>query len=147
MNYGYQAMATLPFLTIGFICVALGALGFGITFALGPIKGGRFALKFSRVWAALTGVAISLTALFAYFTGQLTIFLKSYGYSPLLEMVVLAAGWIVIMWFMATQYATGRIALDEKFGTKENRAKAIEDAKHAQQEHYRATIEQEKQDA
>jgi Zn-dependent protease with chaperone function len=137
MHHGFQSISDFSFLTVGFVVVAIGAMGFIGSFILGPRRGGHVALAFSRIWAVLTGVSLILTIAYAMISNQWTPFLERYGFSPLIQMGVLAFGWIFIMWFMATQYAVGRITLDEKFGgSKQRRKEAIEQAKDAQYEAY-----------
>jgi Zn-dependent protease with chaperone function len=138
MYFGLQSLSDFPFVTVGFFIVAIGAMGFVATFILGPSKGGHAALKFSRIWAVIVVTSVVSVVLYALATLQWQKFLRVFGFGPLLEMGVLAFGWIIIMWFMATQYAIGRITLDEKFGSsKELRKQLIEQARQAQYEVYR----------
>jgi len=116
MYFGYQSIGEFSFITIGFYLVMIGALGFGITFLIGRSNGGRAALRFTRRWAAGLAASILAVILFAFVSGQWRRFLIEFGPSPLVEIGVLAGGWILIMWFMATQYALGRIDLDDTYG-------------------------------
>jgi hypothetical protein len=124
MYFGFQSMTEFSFITIGFIIVMAGALGFGIAFAIGRATGGREALRFTRWWALAIAAALAATVLFAAVTRQWSLFLLDFGAGPLIEMGVLAAGWLLIMWFMATQYAIGRIDLDDRFGHASEKKRA-----------------------
>jgi len=116
MYFGFQSMTEFPFLTVGFFLTMVGALGFGAAFMLGLYKGGLAALKFTRIWVYLIAAALIFTVVYAMVSGQWKLFLIEFGFGPLVEMGVLAVGFIAIMWFMAYQYAMGRIDLDERFG-------------------------------
>jgi len=116
MYFGFQALSQFSFVTIGFYLTMIGAFGFCLAFLIGRSTGGRDALRFTRWWALAVLGSILATILFAVLAGQWSRFLIEYGVGPLAEMGVLAAGWLLIMWFMATQYALGRIDLDDKFG-------------------------------
>jgi len=143
MYFGLQTISDFTFVSIGFLFVATGAMGFVTTFFLGSSKGGRTALAFSRIWAVWVILSLIGTIIYAIASGQWTLFLRVFGWGPLIEMSVLAFGWIAIFWFMATQYAIGRINLDEKFfGSKERREEIIEEAKRAQREVYRRAKEE-----
>ena len=147
MYFGFQSISDFSFIGIGFLAVALGAMGFVLAFILGPSQGGRTALRFTRVWAAVVVLLIASVILYAVLDGQWRLFLLLFGFGPLLEMGVLSFGWIVIMWFMAHQYSVGRITLDEKFGSsKQLRKEAIEAARQAQQEVYRKAQQRQVED-
>ena len=138
MNYGYQAMSQLSFLSMGFAVVAIGAMGFIAAFVIGSRKGGRAAKRFATVWATLLLAGVAAVAIYALVVGELQMFLYEYGVAPLAEMVILACGWTFIMGFMAMSYSNGRIALDEKFGgSQEVRKAAIAQAKRKQHEQYK----------
>jgi len=143
MYFGLQSISEFSFVSWGFALVSSGAIGFVITFFLGPSKGGRVALAFSRIWAGWVALSLVAVIIYAVISGQWTLFTETFGWSPLIEMAVLAFGWIVIFWFMATQYAIGRISLDERFfGSVERRKEVIEEAKRAQQEVFRRAREE-----
>lgn len=138
MYFGFESMSEFSFLTIGFIVVSVGSMGYVVAFILGATRSGRAALKFTHLWTGVFLVALLVTVVFAIIDQQWALFFKVYGIGPMLEMGVLAFGWGIIMWFMALQYSIGRITLDEKFGgSKMRRRAAIEQAKQAQQEAYK----------
>jgi len=116
MYFGLQSIGRYSFVTIGFFLVMIGALGFGLTFLIGRSESGRSALRFTRWWALAVVSSLCATILFALIAGQWRLFLYEFGYGPLVEMAILAGGWLLIMWFMATKYALGRIDLDDRFG-------------------------------
>lgn len=136
MYYGYTSMATLPFLTIGFVWVMVVCGGFGAAFFVGSRSGGRAAERFIKRWTSVSTLGAAAIIGWALLDGQLQAFFKSFGVGPFIEIGVLAFGLIGIMWFMAVQYANGRIALDETFGSKQVRDEAKRQAIQAQQEHY-----------
>ncbi|MCL2818472.1 MAG: hypothetical protein FWD41_01890 [Actinomycetia bacterium] len=124
MYFGLESISDFPFVSVGFLFVMTGALGYGATYALGLTRGGRAALKFSRLWTLWTAATLGATVLYAVLSTQWSLFIREFGYGPLIEMAVLAVGFLLIMWFMATQYARGRIDLDERFGKRNENYRA-----------------------
>lgn len=141
MNYGYLGMSTMLFLQLGFVWVTLCALAYTGAFLIGPRKGGHTALKYTNLLTIVFIAGLAAIAGVGYLSGDLERFLVSWGIAPLLEMSILAFGWVGVMWFMAVQYGRGRIALDERFGSVERRRAAMQAAKEAQQRVYAQALQ------
>ena len=131
MAHGYAGMANFVFLQMGLTWVIGCTILFAGAYLMGSMRGGRAAAKYTAImtWMFLLGFAGIIA--FAYFTGEAQPFLQNYGYAVIIEMMLLSLGCVWIMWFMATQYSRGRIAIDERFGSKDNYLRAKEAAKRA----------------
>ena len=131
MAHGYAGMANFVFLQMGLTWVIGCTILFAGAYLMGSMKGGRAAAKYTAImtWMFLLGFAGIIA--YAYFTGEAQPFLQNYGYAVIIEMMLLSLGCVWIMWFMATQYSRGRIAIDERFGSKDNYLRAKEAAKRA----------------
>jgi len=101
------------------------------TYLMGSKKGGRAAAKYTALITWVFVVGFALIVGYGFFSGEIALFIERYRYAVLIEMVLLTLGCVWIMWFMATQYSRGRIAIDERFGSKENYLRAKEAAKRA----------------
>ncbi|MCL2679922.1 MAG: hypothetical protein FWF11_00370 [Coriobacteriia bacterium] len=131
MTQGFAGMASFHFILIGFVWVVGCAILFAGAYLVGARNGGRAAAKYTvlMTWIFLGGIIV--IAAYAFISQEIQGFIETYNYSILIELVLLAMGCVWIMWFMATQYARGRIAIDERFGSKENYLLAKEAAKRA----------------
>ena len=131
MATGYAGMADFVSLQMGLIWVVGCVLLYVGTYLVGSKKGGRAAAKYTATvtWFFLVGLVGIIG--FAFFIREASVFFESYPYTVIVEMLLLALGCVWIMWFMATQYSRGRIAIDERFGSKENYLRAKEAAKRA----------------
>jgi hypothetical protein len=138
--YGYGDMAKYLFLQLGVIWVLGCGFGFCGAFMVGKSRGGRAAERFVRVTMIVFWVGIAGIVGYSLISGELIRFLRTYGFGPIIEMLLLAAGDIFIMWFMGKQYANSRIAIDEKFGSKEAFDAAKAEAKRAGQEAYEKAL-------
>ncbi|MCL2379933.1 MAG: hypothetical protein FWC81_04025 [Coriobacteriia bacterium] len=129
--YGYAEMMGFFFIQVGLVWVVGCTLLLAGAYLAGSRKGGRAAAKYTALmtWIFLLGM-LAIVGI-SFFTQDIQRFIEIYNYSILVEMVLLAMGCVWIMWFMATQYARGRIAIDERFGSKENYLRAKEAAKRA----------------
>ncbi|MCL2745676.1 MAG: hypothetical protein FWE48_01095 [Coriobacteriia bacterium] len=131
MAHGYAGMASFVSLQMGLVWVIGSVILFAGAYLIGSTKGGRAAAKYTATitWFFVVGFAAIVG--YAYFVGEAQRFLENYPYTVAIEMFLLALGCVWIMWFMATQYSRGRIAIDERFGSKENYLRAKEAAKRA----------------
>jgi uncharacterized membrane protein len=133
--FGNMSMSGYLFLKLGLVWVlGVSLLGFSGAFVVGWRRGGRAAERYTKVTLAVFLTVLLLIAIYALLSTELTRFLGTFGPAPLLEMLIMAFGCVFIMWFMATQYSRSRIAIDERFGSKEALTAAKETAKRAQQE-------------
>ena len=131
MAHGYTGMASFVSLQMGLVWVIGCVILFTGAYIVGATKGGRAAAKYTALttWFFLIGFVAIVS--YAYVIGEARRFLEDYPYTVAIEMFLLALGCVWIMWFMATQYSRGRIAIDERFGSKENYLRAKEAAKNA----------------
>ena len=131
MAHGYAGMASFVSLQMGLVWVIGCILLFVGAYLIGSKKGGRAAAKYTAAITLFFLVGFASIVGYAYFTGEAQLFLETYTPAVVIEMMILALGCVWIMWFMATQYSRGRIAIDERFGSKENYLRAKEAAKRA----------------
>ena len=131
MAHGYAGMAEFAFLQMGLTWVIGCIILFAGAYLMGSTKGGRAAAKYTAIMTWIFLVGFAAIAAFAFFTGDAQRFLQDFSYAVIIEMLLLSLGCVWIMWFMATQYSRGRIAIDERFGSKENYLRAKEAAKRA----------------
>ena len=131
MAHGYAGMASFVALQMGLVWVIGCILLFVGAYLIGSKKGGRAAAKYTAVVTLFFLIGFASIVGYAYFTGEAQLFLETYTPAVVIEMMILALGCVWIMWFMATQYSRGRIAIDERFGSKENYLRAKEAAKRA----------------
>jgi hypothetical protein len=105
--FGYAGLARYSFLGIGFWVVMVSGVAFALVYAVGSTRGKRAA----RLWTDLCVLLVVLGSVadlgWAVLTHELHSFLATYGWAPLVEMVVLAALFLGTMWFMAIRYTEG----------------------------------------
>ena len=131
MAHGYAGMASFVSLQMGLVWVVGCILLFAGAYLIGSKKGGRAAAKYTATITLFFLVGFAAILAYAYIIGEAQLFLETYTPAVVIEMMLLALGCVWIMWFMATQYSRGRIAIDERFGSKENYLRAKEAAKRA----------------
>jgi hypothetical protein len=106
--FGYTEMWRLAFLPIGFVIVMAASIAFGLVYVVGASKGRAAALRYTSVVAAAFLAASVADLLWAGLSGQLAMFLDRYGWTPLIEMAVLALMCVGSLWFMAVSYANSK---------------------------------------
>lgn len=112
MHFGFESMATLSFVPIGFVIVTVASLALGCVYAVGAARGGDAARAYTRACAVLFVMAIAGDLVFAVSGGQWTRFMQWFGLGPLVELALLAFMWVATMWLMAFSYSTGKARED-----------------------------------
>jgi hypothetical protein len=100
-------MAAYGFLSVGFWVVMVSVIGLVLVFPVGASRGKAAAVAWIRSCMLLFvggGIAVIV---WAVVSGQWQSFMLRFGFSPLAEMMLLAALFVGSMWWMAVQYAAG----------------------------------------
>jgi hypothetical protein len=132
MTYANGDLTQYLFLQMGVVWVLGVSLLYGGAMVVGARAGGRAAAKYTKVLTGVFFVGIVAIAGHGYFSGELARFWALFGAMTLFELLLLGAGCVWLMWYMATSYANSRIAQDEKFGSKAAYLRAKAEAKLAQ---------------
>ncbi len=107
MYSGYAQFGRYGFLSAGFWVVLVCGLALCLVYAVGANKGRRAA----RLWVNACMAALAIGAIadiaWAVVSGQWRSFMIQFGFSPLAEMMLLAALFIGSMWWMAVRYVDG----------------------------------------
>jgi hypothetical protein len=105
--FGYEGFSRYPFLALGFWVVLVAGIAFALVFGVGSTRGKRAARQWTGACVALTALGALTDVGWALVSGELSSFLRLYGWSPLAEMGVLALLFLGTMWFMAVRYTEG----------------------------------------
>lgn len=104
MQYGYQRMALYPFVTVGFVVVMAVGIALAFVYLVGRVGGRRAAGMFTNACMLVVLGGLSLDLAWAFVSGQWEGFMRDFGLAPLFEMAVLAAMFVLSMWWMAVRY-------------------------------------------
>jgi len=108
LYFGYSEIWRFTFIPLGFTIVMATFVALCLVYAVGASRGADAAIRYVNITTIVFIAAVTLDLLMALLSGQLPLFLRTLGWSPLIEMSVLAALCIGSMWFMAVSYATSR---------------------------------------
>jgi hypothetical protein len=108
--FGLTSLSRFSFVGVGFWVVMCAGVGLGLVYAVGSAKGKRAAQMWTDACLVLLAAGGIADILWALMSGQWRAFMLQFGFSPLAEMMVLAALLLGTMWFMAVRYTSG---LDE----------------------------------
>jgi len=109
LYFGYAQIWRFTFVPVGFLIVMSAFVALALVYAVGASNGARAAAKYVNVTMMIFLGAVVLDVLVASLTGQLPRFVRTLGWTPLLEMTVLAAMCVGSMWFMAVSYVTSKL--------------------------------------
>lgn len=108
MYFGYTQMWRLTFVPAGFAIVMGTSIAYALVYFVGAEKGKAAATRYvSAVNYALVGLSVANLA-FGALTGDLGLFVGSYGPGPLFEMAVLGVMCVGSLWFMARAYVNSK---------------------------------------
>lgn len=110
----YLTLARYTFVQIGFVWFNLVALAFVAVYMIGPSKGGAAAQKYHRflIFAfVLVDVAI---VVYANVSGQWALFMREFGMSTLLELLMFGFGWVIFMLMLSYSYVRNRLENEAK---------------------------------
>lgn len=109
----YLTLARYTFVQIGFVWFNIVALAYVAVYMIGPAKGGKAAQKYHRgLTLAFVLVDAALVA-YAMATGQWALFMREYGMSTLLELLMFGFGWVVFMLMLSYSYVRNRLNNEE----------------------------------
>ena len=107
MTFDYAGLSRFTFLSVGFWVVMVVGIAFALVFAVGPTRGKKAARLWVELCAGLAVIGGVADVVWAMMTGEWTAFVRLYGYTPIIEMVLLAVLLLGIMWFLAIRYTDG----------------------------------------
>jgi hypothetical protein len=107
MYFGYAGLSSYGFLAAGFWVVMVVAVGLGLVYVVGSARGKASAQSWVNLCMTALVVGILADGAWAWFSGQWDRFIRNYGFSTLLEMLLLAFLLLFVMWFMAIRYVQG----------------------------------------
>jgi hypothetical protein len=107
MDSGYSTLSRYGFLGAGFWVVMVTGIGLALVYAVGHFKGKRAAQQWVNSCMLVAAVGGIADIAWAVISGQWRSFMLQFGFSPIAEMLILAALFIGTMWFMATRYIAG----------------------------------------
>ena len=108
MYFGYAQIWRFTFVPLGFVIVMATFVALCAVYLVGASTNARTAARYLTWTLRLFGVAIVADVVFAIASGQLGVFVASFGISPLFEMVVLAFLCVGSMGFMASKYVASK---------------------------------------
>jgi len=102
--FGYQTIWVFTFVPIAFVLVMAVGIALAFVYAVGASRGYEAAARYTQVcgFVLLGGFVADL--LYAAATGQWSAFVAAFGWTPLIEMGLLAAMFLGAMWLMAASY-------------------------------------------
>jgi len=102
--FGYETMWEYTFVPVAFVLVMAAGIALAFFFAVGAARGKRSAARYTRAWVAVLAVGLAADLGFAALSGQWGAFVSAYGWTPVIEMGLLAAMFIGAMLMMAASY-------------------------------------------
>jgi hypothetical protein len=100
-------MASYGFLGAGFWVVMATVVGLVLVYPIGASRGRAAALAWIRACVLLLVTGGIAVIVWAVVSGQWQSFMLQFGFSPLAEMMLLAALFVGSMWWMAVRYVAG----------------------------------------
>ena len=110
MYFGYSEIWRFTFIPIGFAIVMSTFIALSLVYAVGASRGKKAAIRYVNITTVVFFAAVAVDLLLPLVSGQLALFLRTLGWSPLIEMSVLAALCVGSMWSMAVSYVTSKEA-------------------------------------
>lgn len=107
MYFGYAPLASYGFIGAGFWVVVAVGFGLGLVYVVGSARGRRAAQLWTNACMLLLAAGGIADIAWAVLSGQWRPFMLQFGFSPLAEMMMLAALLIGTMWWMAVRYSAG----------------------------------------
>ena len=104
MYFGYGAMWTFTFVPIAFVLVMVVGVALGFVYAVGAARGKQAAARYTQAWTIVLLVGGAADLAYAVLSGQWATFISAYGWSPIIQMGLLATMFIAGMWMMAASY-------------------------------------------
>jgi hypothetical protein len=105
--FGLISLSTFRFIGAGFWVVMVTGLGLALVYVVGSSRGRRAAQMWTNSCMVLLAAGGIADIVWALLSGQWRTFMLQFGFSPLAEMMLLAALLIGTMWFMAVRYIAG----------------------------------------
>ena len=110
----YVTLARYTFIQMGFVWFNLVALAYVAVYMIGPAKGGAAAQKFHRFLTLTFALVDAAIVVFALVSGQWALFMREYGLSTLLELLMFGFGWVGFMLMLSHSYVRNRLDNEEK---------------------------------
>lgn len=107
MQFGYASISEFTFIAAGFWVVIAVAFGLGLVYVVGATRGKRAAQLWVDLCVGALAVGTIADLAWAVGSGQWARFMREFGFSSLVELLVLAFLLLFTMWFMAVQYVRG----------------------------------------
>jgi len=111
--FGYADIGRYTFLPVAVVVVLAAFVALCVIYLVGASSGGAAAARLYRWTMRLFWVAMALDVAWAVASGQLTAFVRRFGWTPLFELSVLAFLCLGSMGFMASRYVASKVAADE----------------------------------